>query len=245
MHSLMPKPRLWPRISLLNLLLMTSVIALSLSIWGETSRRLPLEREIDALRHEVGTVTVRDPTQMYIQPLAKSVDALMHYRWRAYVPPNLAGEVTVEVQQQNEMRVSFVTMTLDSGESGFEFVTLRSVSGTLWNYQLGNTASERRGSTSGPKPPWLVKGGKSIGLAFKDFKTKPGISEGQEATLMDLIGKSDDGEAVRVVVSARLYASGKSPSDDCRVGHRPLLLPFEWKLTPPPPAKQQGPLAPK
>lgn len=224
MYSLVPKTRLWPRISLLNLLLVTSVIALSLSIWGETSRRMPLEREIAALRREVGTVTVGDPTRMYIQPLAKSVDSLMHYRWRAYVPPNLAGEVTVEVQSLNEKRMRFVTMRLDSGESGFEFVTLRSVSGTLWNYQLRNPASERRGATSGPKPPWLVKEGKSVGLAFKDFKTKSGIGEGQEATLMDLIGNSDGGEAVRVVVTARLYASGKSPSSSCRAGRRALLL---------------------
>ncbi len=222
MESPEPTPPLRPQISLLSLLLLTALVALGLALWGESSRRLPLEREIKALQLEVGEVTVADPTRMYVQPLERSIDSRMHFRWRAYVPPERAAEVTIEVQQLDKNRMGYLTMSLDAGESGFEFATLPSIPGTLWMYQLGDPASERKGATSCPKPPWLAKSGRTEGLAFKDFDTKAGVAEGKVATLMDLVGESDDGERVRVIVKAKHFPQGQTPPKSAGAGHRKI-----------------------
>lgn len=231
-----PKPRLRPRFSLLSLLLLTAVVALSLSLWGESSRRLPLQREIEALRREVGEVSAADPRRMYVQPLERSIDSRMHFRWRAYVPPGRSAEVTVEVQQLDENRMGHLTMRLEAGETGFEFAILPSVPGTLWMYQLGDPASERRGATSGPKPPWLANGARTEGIDFKDFDAKPGVPEGQDATLMDLVGNSDDGQRLRVIVKAKHYPEGSSPNSSFAGGHRKIAAPSGAPRAAPPSA---------
>ncbi|TWT95903.1 hypothetical protein Pla108_29800 [Botrimarina colliarenosi] len=216
------KPRLRPRISLLSLLLLTAIVALSLALWGESSRRWPLEREIQALRREVGEVAVADPTKMYVQPLDNSVDNRMHFRWRAYVPPGRAGVVTVLVQQPWKNREGYLTMTLDAGDSGFELVTLPAVAGDLWMYSLRSSSTVRRSGSSNPRPPWLGQGGEPVGLTFDDFDPQPGVAEGHEAALMDLAGQSENGEPVRVIVTAKHYPPANLPPSSNSAGHQKL-----------------------
>ena len=149
-----------PRYSLFSLLLLMTVIALSLTLWSETTRRIPLQRQIENLRREVGEVRVAEPNKLYVQPLEDSFDRRLQHRWRAYVPPGREGEVVVEIQQPDKNRVGRMTMALEPGESGFELVAIPPIKdqGTVWMYHLRQPMSSRAGGSSGPPPPWIDHG---------------------------------------------------------------------------------------
>jgi hypothetical protein len=77
-------PRLPPRFSLLNLLLLTALVATSLTtalLWREVG---PLRAEVYNLRQETGQLTVVDPTKIYVTAI-QTLDEDT-WRWRVYLP---------------------------------------------------------------------------------------------------------------------------------------------------------------
>lgn len=213
-----------PRFSLLGLLLLMSIIALSLALWTETSRRLPLQREIDSLRREVGEVKVADPSMLYVQPLGKPFDSRLQFRWRVYVPSGHKGEVIVYIEQSDRKRAGHLTLALESGETSVELVVVPPFKGqgTAWMYRLGQSASNRAGGRSGPRPPWLDSEAIEEGLAFDDYDPTQGITSGSETILMDQSGQSAE-QSSRVLVKVKHYSQGKSPGSAASAGHTKLL----------------------
>jgi len=77
-------PRFRPRISILNALLLTTIVAMAITIvqlWREVG---PLRKEVRGQRAELGYLTVDDPANAY----AISVDSPgeKKWKWRLYLP---------------------------------------------------------------------------------------------------------------------------------------------------------------
>ncbi len=77
-------PRFRPRISILNALLLTTVVAMAIVIvqfWREVG---PLRSEVRQLRDELGVITVSEPSKLHaIQVRTKDE---MIWKWRVWVP---------------------------------------------------------------------------------------------------------------------------------------------------------------
>ena len=212
------------RYSLISLLLLMTVIALSLALLNETFRRLPLKRKLERLQREVGAVMIAEPSTLYVQPLNDSFDSRLQSRWRAYVPPGRKGEVVVAIQQPDKNRIGRLMMALDAGESGFELIAVPPIKGqgTAWMYHLRQPMSSRAVAISGPPPPWISIEVAERGLEFANFDSKLGAAEGRELTLMNVSEHTAE-VPVRIVVSVKHYPKGKSPRSTAFAGHSKLF----------------------
>ncbi len=79
----MPLPR--PRFSLLTLLLLTTVVAMSVALWQLGSEVVPLREEVRQLRAEVGKLSVFDDEKIYAIQLKTEEKNV--WWWRIYLPP--------------------------------------------------------------------------------------------------------------------------------------------------------------
>jgi hypothetical protein len=77
--------RLVPRISLRNLLLLMTCVALAIALWQVRQQIGPMRTEIAALRTELGYLTINDPTQINAIQIHTG-DPLVG-EWRIYLPP--------------------------------------------------------------------------------------------------------------------------------------------------------------
>ena len=76
---------LLPRISLRNLLLVTTCVALAVALWQTKKRIGPMHAEVVRLRTELGRLTIENPAKINaIQ--AQTGDALA-WQWQIYLPP--------------------------------------------------------------------------------------------------------------------------------------------------------------
>jgi hypothetical protein len=77
-----------PRFSLLNLLVMVSVMGLLLLVIQQWREVEPLRQEVRRLRTELGYLVIEDPTKVYAIR-AQSIEAIEPntWRWRLYLPP--------------------------------------------------------------------------------------------------------------------------------------------------------------
>lgn len=210
------KPRKRPRYSLLALLGLMTLTAFIYTVWGETKRYLPLKREVESLRSEVGMVAVAEPSKLYVQPLDDSFDSRLQFRWRVYVPPERKARVVVEIQQPRYNWLGHLSMALESGETGFELVAMPPIISdvtTAWQYKLRQPMSGRSNGVSGPRPPWVNDELASGGMAFEDFDPSQGAAEGNTLTLMDLAASSPE-TPTRIVVRVKHYPQGQSPASN-------------------------------
>ncbi len=78
----MPLPR--PRVSLLTLMLLMTIVAMGLALWKLNSELVPLRIEVRGLRDEVGQLTIDDPERLH--SIEVDTGESDHWRWRVYIP---------------------------------------------------------------------------------------------------------------------------------------------------------------
>lgn len=196
------------RFSILNLLLLTAIVGLSLSLWRENQRMIPLENHILKLRREAGMVNAPDPTKLYVQPLKVRFSKSRNLRWRVYVPPGGFGQAWLNfIPQGEEPTISKSAVGFHSGESTFEFFVSRSNVPGRWSYDLHH-ATQYGGGTSGLgassiEPPWLEQGSKK---RLKEYVFVPtqGAATGESLKLMQWTGKTSEGDLVDVSITIEL-----------------------------------------
>lgn len=191
-----------PRLSLLSLLLIVTVVALSLGIWRERQSTERYRRKIAGLQNEVGSVTVADPTKLTVQPLDDAVDSWRHFRWRAYTPPEHFGQVVATIWTDAEpQRQKRLTLRLDPGEMNFDFSVLQHPGADTWMYGLRQPL-HRGGVSSGPAPPW-IGGPIPVQDIFDRTGPRVAIGRGSEAELLSARRVNADGQTVEVRVVVR------------------------------------------
>ncbi len=87
-HSPNQLRRFLPRFSLLTLLLLTTIIALSLALWQVGSEVVPLREEVHQLREETGRLVVDPEFKDRIQAIGVPNFTAMTWKWKVYLPPN-------------------------------------------------------------------------------------------------------------------------------------------------------------
>jgi len=73
-----------PRFSLLTLLLLTTIVAMGVTVWRLGIEIVPLREEVGRLRDEAGRLSIDDPTR--IHAVAVNMAEPDRYRWRVWVP---------------------------------------------------------------------------------------------------------------------------------------------------------------
>ena len=84
-----PTSHRWrPRVSLLEILLLTTIVALSIvleQLWRDVE---PLRAEVRQLRSETGRLTIDDPNQVYAVAIDWAQTIGRTWKWRFYLPDN-------------------------------------------------------------------------------------------------------------------------------------------------------------
>lgn len=132
------KPNRRPRVSLLSLLLLTAVVATSLTtamLWSEVG---PLRRENQRLRDEIGELTILDATKVHLLVLPTDPVEGYEWRWRVYVPPG--SKYRVATKSSSQASGGFRSSTSGSGtvlEEGQHTVGawLRPGAKAQWHYK--------------------------------------------------------------------------------------------------------------
>lgn len=85
--------RFRPRISLLTVILLTTIVGLSIvtaQLWREVD---PLRQQVRSMRAELGLLNIDDP--MVAQAIQLGTNSADHWKWRIYLPPQGNYELLV------------------------------------------------------------------------------------------------------------------------------------------------------
>lgn len=81
-----PLRRKGSRFSLRTLLLLTAIIALSVTVAMQYRELRPLRKEVARLRNEVGELNVEDPAKLHA--IRVETDSELEWKWRIWIPEN-------------------------------------------------------------------------------------------------------------------------------------------------------------
>jgi hypothetical protein len=200
-----------PRLSLLTIILLMSLIAMALGLWQQHLRIAPLQARADRLEAEIGVVQVEDPNRFYASHLLSSLDVFRHVRFRVYVPEGRLGQAVLRVKAAGAGRTSegVCTVGLPVGRSTLEFYVNRDAAGDEWEYQL--RSSDGGGSIygSGPMPPWFADDGSPLGMRWRAIPPE-GLGEGESWKVIESSLVRGDGTKVDVVLEFKLDAAPPS-----------------------------------
>jgi hypothetical protein len=137
-----PTPRRsWrPRISLLSVLLLMTILGMAIVIaqfWQEIG---PLRKEVRALRNEVGKLSIDDRSK--IHAMLVHTDEELTWKWRIWIPEG--KQVAMHLQWGNVPRTGVPqrptsTSTFGPGEGTLTLKVRRDVKGENWIANLGTT----------------------------------------------------------------------------------------------------------
>ncbi len=115
-------PRFLPRISILNALLLMTIVAMAIVIvqlWREV---VPLRAEVRSLRQQAGVLAIDDPSA--VQAVGVPTDVEDIYKWRVYVPNR--RDVLLKAFFGGVEKTGFpATKTVIPLEAGEQLVTFR------------------------------------------------------------------------------------------------------------------------
>lgn len=165
-----PKTYRLTRFSLLNLVLMTTIVALGITVFLQYRELAPLRVEVRQLREETGQLVVDDPTKL--QAIGIDTYNDWAWKWRIWIPAGKAYRVrsaTADIPKRGQFPSNVGFSTLGAEPEGRELVLSarieRKPSGEL------RLAIAREGTTSyssvlDKNSDWLLKG--SIGSSFEE-----------------------------------------------------------------------------
>ncbi|QDU87601.1 hypothetical protein Pla175_09660 [Pirellulimonas nuda] len=126
-----------PRFSLLNLLLLTTIVALGLTtgmLWREVG---PLRQEVQQLRNETGKLIVEDPTRLAAVQCPQTDE--LSWKWRVWLPAGhnylvrTAGDDGGQVVPATGFIPSLSGQVLESGtENVIEYRIRRDLQTDVW-----------------------------------------------------------------------------------------------------------------
>lgn len=154
-----------PRISLLNAILLTAIIAMAIVIaqfWREIG---PLRAEVRSLRNETGRLSIDDPTRLYA--IEVRTQAERTWKWRVWVPQGETAMVSVQWGKVPKAGVprSSGSIQVESGEHWITLSAAFDPKASYWTSQLA-TETGSVGSMIQPDEHWF------------DFKQCAAVSDG-------------------------------------------------------------------
>jgi hypothetical protein len=163
-----------PRFSMLTIVLLMAIVALSLALWTRHRELVPLRSEVRKLRNEVGPLSIEDESKFH------AVRAPSHdeytWRWRIWIPAGQKYRVTYvgEKIPASGLSTPRVNATLsESGEHVVEYRIRPDVRSGVWSDLLraGNVGV---GSSQQEWVSWKQKTSTTAGVGESTQNFEPG-----------------------------------------------------------------------
>ena len=149
-----PSRRRGLRFSLLTLLLVTAIAALSITVAMLYRELRPLRREVAELRTEVGRLNIDDPSKLHVMLVASDND--LEWKWRIWVPEGARYELRSHggpVPAQGFPTDGGTMYLREPGEHVVRYVIRRDPKSNQW-YGSMHTESGSVGSNDHPWVEW-------------------------------------------------------------------------------------------
>jgi hypothetical protein len=170
MNEVPPPPRV-ARFALSTLLLVTAIVALSITVVLLYRELVPLREEVARLRDEVGELNIEDPGRLH----AIRVDTKdeLEWKWRIWVPEGAGYRVRVsggEVSSAGFPGDGGTLYLREPGEHVIRYLIRRDPPDNRWT----GTLHTRSGSVGGDDHPWVEWGsqtstGGGVGPSTESF----------------------------------------------------------------------------
>lgn len=181
------------RFSLLNLLLMTAIVALALGLWREHERLRPLEERVYQLRSELGIVDAPDPKKLYVRKLNDK------NRWRVYVPLRATGKAMIIVRRSQEpKKAAGGIIDLPQGETSF------AVSLVEGDFDIWPLTEERRRNIRGVRFEKWVYGPLKYVNSDKLSDLSSGVNGKDTIVLVKASAEDEEGNTLELRVEVSL-----------------------------------------
>jgi hypothetical protein len=152
--------------SLLNLVLMTTIVALGVTVYLLQQRVAPLEAEVKRLRDEVGELNIQDPSKLHA--IQVQTDNQLEWKWRIYVPEGVSYAVRSygnQIPEDNFPQWGGTMYLREPGEHVLRYVIRYDPEGDRWEGSL-QMKSGSVGSHHQPWVTWKGRGSTSSGVGM-------------------------------------------------------------------------------
>ena len=141
-----------PRFSLLTLVLLTTIVALGVTV-GLLYRELaPLRAEVSLLRDELGDLNVGDKTKLHV--IRAETDNKLHWKWRIWIPEGkeyIVRGVGEDIPKEGWPPFGSSIALREPGEQVVEWVIQYDPEGDRWAGHLQHEGSKAGNDTQ----PWV------------------------------------------------------------------------------------------
>lgn len=147
-----PSRRKGARFSLLTLLLVTAIIALSVTVAMLYRELIPLREEVARLRNELGELNVEDPTKLHA--IRVETDNELEWKWRIWIPEGASYRLRGHggpVPKEGYPTTGGTTYLRESGEHVIRYRIRRDPRDGRWNGSLHSPT----GSVGKDHQPWV------------------------------------------------------------------------------------------
>lgn len=167
-----PRPRR-PQFSILTLLLVTAIIALSLSVAMLYHKITPLREEVARLRDEVGELNVGDAKLLHI--IRVDTDNELEWKWRIWLPEGASYRMRAHggpVPKEGYPNDGGTIYLREPGEHVVRYLIRHDPSDGRWYGSLHT----RTGSVGKDHQPWVkwasrISAGSGVGSSTRSFET--------------------------------------------------------------------------
>jgi hypothetical protein len=158
---------------MLTLVLMTTIIALSITVATLYREIGPLREEVARLRNEVGELNVEDPTKLHA--IRVNTDRELEWRWRIWIPDGASYRLRAHggpVPKEGCPHDGGTMYLREPGEHVVRYLIRRDPRDGRWNGSLHT----RTGSVGKDHQPWVewasrTSAGSGVGPSTRSFAT--------------------------------------------------------------------------
>lgn len=148
-------PRFPPRISILNALLLMTIVAMAIVIvqfWREIG---PLRAEVKSLRAEVGKLVVDDKSRIHAVQAPNTDEGF--WKWRVWIPKGVSVRLKCHSGKVPKTGVpsNHTSMSLQSGEHAITYSLQRRAQDGMWMTRIDVDGSSYSGTSLQESEVWL------------------------------------------------------------------------------------------
>jgi hypothetical protein len=209
-----PTYRSWrPRLSLLNAILLMTIVAMGFVIWRLYRELPPLRNEVRQWRNQAGVLTVEDKSKMHA--IYRTTYDEQTWRWRVYLPPEHDYWLCLAVNEvrRGEFPDAALSILLGdrvaNGEYDIAVAVRKGIDGEF-QFVIESKNEQRGGVIRQPirrgKGTWPEKQAGSSITEGTELVTRAEQKDGRLLLLQHFVGLTD-----------RSAKSGKTPTDGLKV----------------------------
>jgi hypothetical protein len=167
-----PSRRKGARFSLLTLLLVTAIVALSVTVAMLYRELGPLREEVSRLRNEVGELNVEDPTKLHA--IRVETDNELEWKWRIWIPEGASYRLRGDggpVPKEGYPMTGGTMYLREPGEHVIRYQIRRDPRDGRWNGSLHT----QTGSVGKDHQPWVewssrTSTGSGVGTSTRSYE---------------------------------------------------------------------------